>query len=234
MQSFFVSLNAFWGSSIGKKVVVAITGLLLVVFLLGHLSGNMLIFVGADAFNDYAYFLHHMLHGAGVWFARVGLLVAIVLHVIGTIQLTAINRAARKAYQVQKSQRSSFSSTMMIWSGLTVLAFIVYHIMHFTVRTGTEYNSEQYEIMLHDHKAHDAYAMVIHGFSSLPVVIAYVVAMICLCSHLSHGVASIFQTLGLRSKKTAGLIDVGSKLYTVLIFFGFISVPLSIFFGLVS
>ena len=234
MQSFLASVQSFWDSSIGKKIVVAVTGLMLVVFLLGHLSGNLLIFVGKEAFNEYAYFLHHMLHGAGVWFARIGLLVAVVLHVIATIQLTAINRAARKSYEVQTSQRSSLSSTMMIWSGLTILAFIVYHILHFTARVGNDYNGELYALTHDGHKAHNAYLMVIHGFSWAPAVIAYVVAMICLCSHLSHGVASIFQTLGLRNKKTAGVIEVGAKLYTAVIFFGFISVPLSIFFGLVK
>ncbi len=234
MQALLGSIASFWNSSIGKKFIVAITGLMLVVFLLGHLSGNLLIFAGRDAFNEYAYFLHHMLHGVGVWIARIGLLGALVLHVVATIQLTIQNKASRTDYKVQKSQRSTLSSTLMIWSGLTILSFIVYHILHFTVRAGNDYNSVEYAIMLHGHKAHDAYTMVMHGFSWMPAVIAYVIAMISLCSHLSHGVASIFQTLGLRNKKSAAAIDLGAKLYTLIIFVGFLSVPLSIYFGFVK
>jgi succinate dehydrogenase / fumarate reductase cytochrome b subunit len=96
MNALTRCLAAYWNSSIGKKLIVALTGLVLVLFLAGHLTGNLLIYAGREAFNDYAELLHTMLHGTGVWIARVGLLVSVILHVAATISLTRQNRAARK------------------------------------------------------------------------------------------------------------------------------------------
>jgi len=219
------SICQFWNSSIGKKLIVAITGIILVGFLAGHLSGNLLMFMGRDAFDSYAHFLHHFLHGAGVWIARIVLLGSLVLHVAATISLVQQNKAAKaQNYKKETTIQASRSSRLMIWSGVTILSFIVYHILHFTIRFGK--TAEIGEI--------SPYKMVIYGFQSPLNVIAYIVAMICLCSHLHHGVASIFQTLGLRTQRNGQLIDSGAKVYCAVIFFGFISVPLSIAFGLIS
>lgn len=235
MNNTLLFISKFWNSSIGKKVVVALTGLVLTLFLAGHLSGNMLLFVGEDAFNEYAYFLHHMLHGAGVWIARIVLLTCLVFHVVGTVQLTKMNRSAGRSYNVDGTQRSSFSSKMMIWSGLTILAFIVYHLLHYTVRVGNEFGDpEKYGIILHGHEAHNAYKMVVDGFNWAPASIFYIIAVTLLCSHLSHGVASIFQTLGLRSSKTDGLIQFGAKAYSILIWIGFISIPIAVLLKVVK
>lgn len=233
MNALSRSLSAYWNSSIGKKIIVALTGLVLVLFLAGHLSGNLLVFVGREAFNEYTYFLHHMLHGAGVWIARIGLLVALVLHVAATIALTRQNKAARKRYEHQATVQASRSSRMMIWSGFTILAFVIYHLLHFTVRVGNEYgNPDLYTDAAHLAETgvvrQDAWKMVIDGFSWWPASIFYIIAVTILCSHLSHGVASIFQTLGLRSKKSASLIDMVSKGYTLLIWVGFLSIPIAI------
>lgn len=230
-------LTGFWGSSIGKKIVVAVTGAVLALFLAGHLSGNMLLFIPDEghAFNEYAYFLHHMLHGAGVWIARIVLLTCFTLHLVGTIQLTRMNRSAGQKYQKETSQRSSFSSKIMIWSGLTILAFVVYHILHFTVRAGNEYNNPDLYTVIYDGKEyHNAYKMVIDGFNWAPATIFYVIAVTLLCSHLHHGVASIFQTLGLRTNKTESLINVGSKVYSLVIWIGFISIPISVITGIIK
>jgi succinate dehydrogenase / fumarate reductase, cytochrome b subunit len=166
-----------WNSSIGKKLVVAITGLVFVGFLAGHLAGNMLIFVGEKAFNEYAEFLHSVLHGAGIWIARVVLLGSLILHVLATISLTIANKAASPKYEFNATIQASRSSRIMIWSGLTILAFIVFHILHFTVRTDAQ---------LSHIGAINPHAMVILGFQSIPVVIFYVIAMSMLCSHLSN------------------------------------------------
>jgi succinate dehydrogenase / fumarate reductase, cytochrome b subunit len=213
-----------WKSSIGRKFIVAITGLMLVLFLAGHLSGNLLIFAGRDAFNDYAKFLHHVLHGVGIWIARIGLLTAVTLHVAATISLTRENRAARTPYAHQATIQASKSSRIMIWSGMTILSFVIYHLLHFTVRVGNTY--ETYKDSL---GRHDAWKMVIDGFSVWYVVLFYVIAITLLCSHLSHGVGAMFQTLGLRSKKSAPLVTAISKGYALLIWLGFISIPLAIF-----
>lgn len=216
----------FWHSSIGKKIVVALTGAFLVVFLAGHLVGNLLIFQSSEAFNHYADFLHTMLHGWGIWLFRATMLVSLVLHIIATIQLTASNRIARPArYQKDATMVASRSSRIMIWSGLTILVFFVFHILHYTVRVQADLKQLA--------NFHQNWAMTVAGFQSIPVVLFYILAMGLLCSHLSHGVGSIFQTLGLRTKKTAFGIKIFSKLYAVVLFFGFISIPVSIcFFGL--
>ena len=218
---------AFAKSSIGRKIIVAVTGLALVLFLAGHLTGNLLIFAGRDAFNDYAQFLHEVFHGAGVWIARIGLLACFVAHVWFTILLTRENKTARKKYAHQATVQAPKSSLIMIWSGLTILAFIIFHLLHFTVKAGTDYAFFM-QVMPDGSERHDAWKMVIVGFSNPLVAIFYIIAMTLLCSHLSHGVASIFQTLGLRSKKTAGPINVLSRIYAIVIYLGFISIPLAI------
>lgn len=213
----------------------------MVLFLAGHLTGNLLIFAGREAFNDYAQFLHEAGHGALIWVARVGLLVAVLLHVIATIQLTRLNRAARKdSYEFKTVIQAKKSSRLMIWSGLTILAFIIFHILHFTVKIAGGF-SEMIDQAYHaasGETRHDAYGMVIAGFQNCglnAVVVAfYIIAMTLLCSHLSHGVGSIFQTLGWRSQKSQELISKVSLGYAVVIWLGFISVPLSIFFGFVK
>jgi succinate dehydrogenase / fumarate reductase, cytochrome b subunit len=232
MNALTRSLSAYWSSSIGKKLIVALTGLILVLFLAGHLAGNLLIFVGPEAFNEYAYLLHHMLHGAGIWIFRIGLLVILAAHILATISLTRQNRAARKQYENKNTITASLSSRIMVWSGVTILVFFIYHILHFTARVGNEYDTlDRYKTTVGGKEAHNAWLMVIDGFSVWYVSAFYVLAMVLLCSHLSHGVASIFQTLGLRSKKSAPLIQTISKGYAAVIFIGFISIPVAILFG---
>ena len=230
MNALTRSATAYWQSSIGKKLVVAVTGLAMVLFLAGHLTGNLLIFVGRDAFNEYAEMLHSLGHGALIWVARIGLLVVVGLHVWATILLTKENKSARKQeYEYKATIQASKSSRLMIVSGLTILAFIIFHILHFTARVNSH---------LATLGETDPYGMVIAGFQAgflnFFVVLFYVIAMTLLCSHLSHGVASMFQTLGLRSKKASDLIHKISVGYAVVIWAGFISIPLAIFLGFVK
>ena len=227
MSASSCSLCAFVKSSIGRKFIVAITGLALVLFLAGHLTGNLLIFAGRGAFNDYAQFLHEVFHGAGVWIARIGLLACFVAHIWFTVLLTKENKTSRKNYETNATVQAPKSSLIMIWSGLTILAFVIFHLLHFTVKAGTDYASFM-EAMPDGSERHDAWKMVIVGFSHPLVSIFYVIAMTLLCSHLSHGVSSIFQTLGLRTKKTATPIKMLSKAYAVVIYLGFISIPIAV------
>lgn len=227
------TLVRLWKSTIGRKYLVAVTGVLLTLFLAGHLSGNLLIYAGPKAFNDYAYFLHHMLHGAGIWIFRVVMLAAIVIHIAATISLTRQNRAARQQYECKGTIQATRSSLIMVWTGLTILAFVIYHILHFTVRWANEYNTaDRYKEVVteggEEITRHNAWQMVIDGFNWWPATIFYVIAITLLCSHLSHGVQSMFQTLGLRSRKTAGLLDTVSRGYAIVIWVGFISIPISI------
>jgi succinate dehydrogenase / fumarate reductase cytochrome b subunit len=230
MNALTRSATAYWQSSIGKKLIVAVTGLAMVLFLAGHLTGNLLIYAGREAFNEYAEFLHSAGHGALIWVARIGLLVVVTLHVWATILLTKENRSARKQeYAYKATIQASKSSRLMIVSGLTILAFVIFHLLHFTVRVNSH---------LAGLGETDPYGMVIAGFQAgflnFLVVLFYIIAMTLLCSHLSHGVASIFQTLGLRSKKASELIHKISVGYAVAIWVGFISVPVTIFLGIVK
>ncbi len=229
MSAVFDSLSRFYASSIGKKILVALTGLILLGFVLGHMIGNLLIFAGPDAINEYGHLLQTALHGGGVWIARIGLLAAVVIHVVATISLTKANREARQdKYGMQKAQVSSKSSHIMIWSGLTILAFIIYHLLHFTVRVGNDYDS--YKTVLHGETVHDVYRMVIAGFSWAPASIFYLIAMALLSSHLSHGFSSLFQTLGISTDKTEPLFKKAGYAFAGLIFAGNAAIVLAIWF----
>ncbi len=229
MTAVFDSLSRFYASSIGKKILVALTGLMLIGFVFGHMIGNLLIFAGQDAINEYGHLLQTALHGGGVWIARIGLLAAVVVHVVATISLTRANRAARQdAYGMQKAQVSSKSSRTMIWSGLTILAFIVYHLLHYTVRVGNDFGSGAYKVMIDGHQAQNVYKMVIDGFSSAPASIFYIIAMLLLSSHLSHGFSSLFQTLGVSTDKTEPLFKKLGYAFAGLILVGNCSIVLAI------
>ena len=231
MSALLKSFSSFLGSSIGKKLLVALTGAVLVLFVLGHMIGNLLIFVGPDAINEYGHFLQTMLHGAGVWIARGGLLVCAAVHVVLTIQLTRENRAARtRRYGYRATLQASKSSRIMILSGLTLLAFIIYHLLHFTVHARNTFGSKAYDIPLHGGETvHNVYKMVIDGFSWLPASIFYIIAMILLCSHLSHGVSSMFQTLGLATERTRPLFEKLGNAYAAIILIGNCSIPIAIY-----
>lgn len=226
MNSLCAACCRFWRSSIGRKIIVALTGVFLVLFLIGHVAGNMLIFQSRDAMNHYAEFLHTMLHGWGIWIFRIGILAAFLLHIWATISLTMENRGAREnRYECDDTVQASGSSRIMIWSGLTVLAFVIFHILHFTVRIDPELAN----LSDPNHpERHDVFGMVLLGFKNPLVALFYIVAITLLCSHLSHGIASIFQTLGLRSARSEKGIQQLGLAVAVILWLGFISIPLAI------
>lgn len=229
MNSLGKTLLRFWNSSIGKKLIVALTGLVLVGFLLGHMAGNLLIFQGRDDLNGYAAYLSQMLHGWGIWIVRIGLLGAFFLHIYATVTLVQQNRAARDSrYACEATVQAPRSSLIMIWTGLTVLVFVVWHILHFTVRIDPALAGMTDPA---DPLRHDVYGMVITGFQSPLMVLFYIVSVSFLCSHLSHGIASMFQTFGLRSAKTRDSIKALSLAIAVLLWLGFLSVPILVLTG---
>jgi len=224
------TLFKFFSSSIGRKVLVALTGAVLVLFILGHMIGNLLVFAGPDMINEYAVFLKTSGHGMLLWGARIGLLICVAVHIIFTIKLSAENQSARKQpYGNKKYRRASVSSRYMMVSGSIILIFIVYHIMHFTLHVGNNYETLHYD--LHGKQVHDVYAMVVQGFSWVPASLFYIVAMGLLCSHLSHGVASMFQTLGVTTARTQPFFQRLAQGYAVLIFVGNCSIPLAVMLG---
>lgn len=223
MNALGKAILSFWQSSIGKKLIVAVTGVILVGFLIAHMTGNLLIYVGPEAMNDYAEFLHHFLHGAGIWLFRLVLLGSFVLHIVATIELTRQNRIARPArYEHDATVQASGSSRIMIVSGLTVLGFVIFHIFHFTIPVSAELRDLPDPT---DPDRKDVYEMVIKGFQNPLVVLFYILGVSLLCSHLSHGIASIFQTLGLRTEKTREVIGKLGWVVAIVLWLGFLSIP---------
>jgi succinate dehydrogenase / fumarate reductase cytochrome b subunit len=212
-------------SSIGGKVIVALTGLGLVGFILGHLSGNLLVFAGPTAIDQYAEGLRH--YPALLWAMRIGLIAMAVLHIGFTIKLNVANRAARpEAYALKKYRRASLQSRTMALSGLLLLAYLVYHLAHFTFRvTSPEIGALG---------AFEARKMLLMEFSNPVLVVTYVVAMVLLAMHLAHGIASLFHTLGLNHGKYTPVIRRLGPAVAFLVAAAYISIPVAIFFGFVQ
>lgn len=208
-------------SSIGKKVVMALTGLVLAGFVLSHMAGNLLMFKGPAAINAYAKWLHDNL--ALLWVARTVLLASVVAHIWAGVLLTMENRAARAGGPtVGATRRATIASRTMPYSATVLLGFAVFHLLHFTFRA----------VALGDVDfGGDVYRMVIAGFSVPLVAVFYIVSMLLLCLHLSHGVSSVFQTLGLRNERWRGRLDTLALAYAWIVALGFISIPLAVLIG---
>jgi len=216
-------------SSVGRKIIMAVTGIVLVGFVCVHLLGNSSMFVGADAINAYAQKLHSL--GPFVWVFRLVMLVAFALHIAFGIQLTLENKAATPEANVQvKRLKTGFGAETMIVSGLVLLAFVIYHLLHFTVRVT---NPEIY-VPLGGHGMVDVYFMVVNGFKSVLPVIIYLAGMLFLFLHVSHGFQSLFQTLGLSNDKSLPVTGTVSKLVGFVLLLGYIAIPLSIVFGYIK
>jgi len=203
---------------------MALTGLVLAGFVLGHMTGNLLMFKGAPAINAYAKWLHD--NTGLLWAARSVLLVSVFAHIWAGVQLTLENRAARAGGPaVEATRRATFASRTMPYSGVVMLGFAVFHLLHFTFRTvalgGQEFGD-------------DVHKMVVAGFSSRPVAVFYIVSMLLLCLHLSHGVSSVFQTLGLRNERWRGRLDFLALAYAWLVALGFIAIPLAVLTGVLK
>lgn len=216
-------------TSIGAKWVMAITGVLFLLWLIGHLVGNLGVFAGSEVFNAYAAFLKA---NAGLlWTIRIGLIVVVVLHVLAGLRLAQLNRQARPVgYQGYKYREASWASRTMPWSGIVILAFVVFHLLHFTI--GTIFPASF--AVTDEAGRHDVYRMLVEGFSHPWVVILYVVAMVLVGLHLSHGIWSSTQTLGLNGRKWTPFALVAGKWLGILIAAGFIIIPLAVAFGLVG
>ncbi|NOR49631.1 MAG: succinate dehydrogenase/fumarate reductase cytochrome b subunit [Desulfuromonadales bacterium] len=216
-------------SSVGRKIIMAVTGFVLVAFVCVHLLGNSSVFIGADAINAYAQKLHSL--GPFVWVFRLVMLAAFAIHIFFGIQLTLENKAATPEKNVQiKRLKTGFGAETMIVSGLVMLAFVIYHLLHFTVRVT---NPEIY-VPLGDHGMVDVYVMMVQGFSSALPVIIYVVGLFFLFLHVGHGIQSLFQTLGLSNDKSLPFMEIVSKLVSVVLLVGYISIPMLVVFGLIK
>src|SRR5688572_11685847 len=223
--------SRIWNSSLGKKYIMAITGCALFVFVLGHMVGNLQIFLGWESINRYGAFLQST--GELLWMVRIGLLVMVILHIVSAVRLTAENRAARgQSYVAYKPVGSSYASRTMMMSGLIIAAFIIYHLLHFTVQTREiNFTGRNFHDLVDAKGRHDVFAMMVLGFQHPAVSLFYVVAMALLCLHLSHGVSSMFQSMGWKKNYYKAALDKGAKLVAILIFAGYVFIPIAILLG---
>jgi len=217
------SLAIPFGSSIGKKLVMAATGALLFVFVVGHMLGNLQIYLGPEAINAYGEFLQELGHGGGIWVARLGLLFAVGLHIWAATSLTLENWSARpQGYRRQHYWASNYASRTMVWSGPILALFIVYHLLHFTVGSAHP-----------DFVRGDVYHNVVVGFRVWQVSAFYIVAMLALGFHMYHGVWSMLQTVGVNHPRYNAWRRVFAAVFTVLVVGGNISIPVAVLTGVV-
>lgn len=223
-------ISAFYQSSIGKKIIVALTGLILIGFIIGHLLGNLQIFFGAEYINSYAEKLRSL--GIVLWVIRAFLLVTVLLHIYFTISLALANRRARpEAYKKKSYVKATFASRSMAMSGLVLLAFIIFHIAHFTVRV----TDPRFQLLKADPlNRYDVFSMMVYGFQNPIVSGFYVLAMFLLALHLSHGTSSFFQSLGLNDKKLTPRLATLGRIFAWLIFVGYVSIPVAVLLGLIQ
>ena len=215
----------FWRSQVGKKVVMAVTGLIGVGFVIGHMVGNLQVFQGPEKINAYAHFLHHTM-GELLWPIRAVLLAAVVLHVVAAVQLTRQRQAARPwAYVKKEPQISTFASRTIRWGGALLLAFIVFHILHFTLR---------WSVVAPGYSDTDVYGNIVRGFSNPLVTGFYVLSMGALALHLFHGAWSSMKTLGLSRPRPRPTSRSVATLVAAVVALGFAVVPLAVAVGLVG
>jgi succinate dehydrogenase / fumarate reductase cytochrome b subunit len=216
-------------SSVGKKVAMAVSGVILVLWIIGHMLGNLKAFMGPAAINSYAEGLRTLgepLLGRGwlLWAVRVVLIAAVGIHILAATQLTLQSRAARPVrYRVTPHDEILYASRTMRWGGVILVLYVVYHLLHMTF--GSAHPS---------FIPGDVYQNLVAGFRSWPVVITYVAATLALAFHLHHGAWSALQTLGAGHSRFDRQRRTGAAIIAIAVFVGFISVPLAVLLGVIG
>jgi succinate dehydrogenase / fumarate reductase cytochrome b subunit len=217
------------GHTLLRKLLMAVTGLLMLLFIIGHMLGNTALFFGPESINAYAAHLRDL--GLLFWMERLVMLGVAGVHIGLGILLTLENRAARpESYAQRKYVRSSLFSRTMIFSGLIILAFGIFHVFHFTVGLINPELAHQVDAS----GRHDVYAMVVANFQQAGLALLYVAAMVAVLFHMSHGVGSLFQTMGWNNDRTLSGVQKTGRIVAIVLFIGFIAVPLSIVLGIVN
>jgi succinate dehydrogenase cytochrome b subunit len=211
-----------WNSTVGKKIVMALTGAIGVGYLMAHVSGNLLVFAGPEKINTYAALLKS--NPVLLWTARAILIVAVLLHIIAAYQLARMSQQGRPiSYKRWRAVGSDFASRTMRWTGPLVGLFIVYHLLHFTLGTVHPNFNER-----------NVYHNIISGFQVWYVSAIYIIAMLALSLHLYHGAWSMFESLGINHLKYNRIIRVLATVVTIVVVVGFISIPAAVLLGLIS
>ena len=222
-------LMALWRTVIGKKIVMAVTGVVLIGFVIGHVVGNLKIFSGPDGINAYSRFLREvgqpeLGYGQLLWLVRLVLLLCVGLHITAAVQLTRMSRAARPVgYSVKRNVETTFAARMMRWGGVLLVLFIIFHLLHLTGGI-VGFSAGQFK-----HLA--VYQNVVAAFAVWPVAVFYIVAMCALCLHLSHGIWSMLQTLGWSTARNEAKLKLLSRVVAIVVFLGFTSVPVAVMAG---
>jgi succinate dehydrogenase / fumarate reductase cytochrome b subunit len=222
-------LLALWSSVIGKKVVMAVTGAVLILFVIAHMVGNLKIFSGPEEINAYSRFLREvgwpeLGYGQLLWIVRSVLFICVILHITAAVQLTRMNWQARPVgYDSRKNVETTWGAVTMRWGGLLLAVFILFHLFHFTGGM-VGFEPGQFEHLM-------VYQNVVAGFSVWPISLFYIIAMGALCLHLDHGIWSMLQTLGWVTLDNTKSLRTVSRVVALVIFAGFISVPIAVLAG---
>jgi succinate dehydrogenase / fumarate reductase cytochrome b subunit len=222
-------LLVLWSSVIGKKVVMAVTGAVLILFVIAHMVGNMKIFNGPEEINAYSRFLRQvgwpeLGYGQLLWIVRGVLFICAVLHITAATQLTILNRQARPVeYGSRKNVETTWGALTMRWGGVLLAVFIVFHLFHFTGGM-VGFEPGQFEHLM-------VYQNVVAGFQNVPIALFYILAMGALCLHLDHGIWSMLQTLGWVNQDNTKSLRTISRVVALIIFAGFVAVPISVLAG---
>jgi len=211
-------------------MIVAITGVILIVFVIGHLIGNLQIFLGPEWINAYSQHLRDL--GPLLWLIRIFLLASVILHIYFTILLAIENRRARPERYIDRNYvKASWASRHMVVSGLVVLAFIIFHLLHFTAR---KFNPQFPLLKLDPLNRYDVYSMMVYGFQNVYVSTFYVVGLFLLTLHLTHGSLSFFQSLGLNNERLTPKLAIGGRAFAWLLFIGYTSIPVAVLLGFIK
>ncbi|MFJ8849837.1 succinate dehydrogenase [Streptomyces sp. NPDC102437] len=221
--------RTLWDSSLGKKTVMAVSGLIMLLYLVVHMIGNLKIFFGSGEFNHYAHWLRTMgepfLHYEwALWIVRVVLVAAVVLHAVSAYQLSRRDIKARPAKYVHRKPRATYATRTMRWGGIILALFIVWHILDLT--TGTVHSG--------GFQSGHPYQNVIDTFSTWYGNTIYIVAMLALGLHVQHGFWSAAQTLGAGNATRDRVLKTIANALAAVLTLGFISVPVAVMTGVVS
>lgn len=222
-------VGRFIRSSVGRKVIMALTGAALFSFAFVHMAGNLQIFWGPEPVNHYAHFLKS--NAEIIWPARYGLIAVVLIHLVTSLSLKLENLRARdQQYAVQKPLSASLASRTMLWTGSIFLVYVVYHLLHLTLGQV----QPEYLTWRDSGGRHDVYRMMVTAFSNAWTCVFYIIGTGAVCFHLSHGASAMFQSLGLKNPAYADRITNLAKLVAFLLFLGYASVPLAILYGVVK
>ena len=221
--------KTFTKTSIGKKVLMAVTGVLMLGFVVGHMIGNLQIFIGQDQLNAYAKALKDL--PALIYTVRIVMLVVLIIHVWNAVRLYFENRASRPiAYAFNNTVQASLASRTQFWTGLGVFLYIVYHLLHFTFIV----TNPRYAHLTDAAGRHDVYSMVVLGFQNYLISGVYIVAMFLVAYHLSHAIFSFLQTLGLNNPRIQTTLKRTAYAIAVVIFIGYVSMPVAVLAGFIN